>query len=173
MKNIRLRSYKDTGAVLIDQGIVDHERLQDGLALQAESGFSLGRALVELGLISEWELARAVSRELGVAFIRLREVDVVSEACHQLDPVLLHQNTFLILDHFDGVDTVVVAEPPTLDLLTDLSPVLGDKVFFLVALISDVIAVLHKAVPIEETNDVSGSHRSRTAEEILRGFGDA
>ena len=66
MKNIRLRSYKDTGTILLSDGLITPERLREALDAHQKTGLSVGRALVELGSISEWELARAVAKELGV-----------------------------------------------------------------------------------------------------------
>jgi MSHA biogenesis protein MshE len=171
MKNIRLRSYKDTANVLIDQGLVDPERIEDARDIQARDGYTLGRAVVDLGVVSEWELASAVVTDMGVPFIRLRDAGDISEASQRVDISLLHRHNILILDHFDGVDTVVIAEPPSLDLLTELSPLLGDKVFFLVALLSDIASVLEKVVP-EPALLVEGGGEKRTAEEILQGFDD-
>ena len=65
MKNIRLRSYKDTGTILVADGLITAERLAEAADVQQRAGVSVGRALVELGFISEWELARAVGRELA------------------------------------------------------------------------------------------------------------
>lgn len=169
MKNIRLRSYKDTGTILLGDGLITPERLREATDVQQTSGLSLGRALVELGFVSEWELARAVTKELGVSFIRLKSQEYRSTATQKLDSHLLHQHRFFILDTFDGVDTVVVTEPPSLDLLTEISPVLGDKVFFLVSLMSDVDRVLSLSVPLVEQTVSDGG--PSTAEEILRGFG--
>jgi hypothetical protein len=131
----------------------------------------VGRALVELGFITEWELARAVAKDLGVAFIRLREMEYKSEGTLKLDPALLHHHRFFILEHYEGVDTVVVTEPPTLDLLTELAPVLAEKVYFVVSLMSDVERVLIASVPLPERARVTHGG-SATAEEILKGFGD-
>jgi hypothetical protein len=94
-----------------------------------------------------------------------------SEGTLRLDPALLHHHRFFILEHFDGVDTVIVTEPPTLDLLTEISPVLGDKVYFLVSLLSDVERVLNLSVPLPQSGNVP-AHSGTTAEEILKGFGD-
>ena len=171
MKNIRLRSYKDTGTILVEHGLIEAEKVADAAEVQNQSGYSMGRSLVELSLLTEWELARAVSKELAVPFVRLKSVDYVSEACHRLDRSLFHRHTFFLLDNFDGVDTVVVAEPPSLDLLAELSPVLGEKVFILVAPISDVVAILDKALPLEGAIQTQSAD-SLTAEDILSSFDD-
>jgi hypothetical protein len=171
MKNIRLRSYKDTGTILLNDGVITPDRLREASDAHQKTGLSVGRALIELGFISEWELARAVAKELGVAFIRLRKMEYRSEGTLKLDPALLHHHRFFILEHFGGVDTVVVTEPPTLDLLTEVSPILGDKVYFLVSLMSDVERVLVGSVPLPEARAITQG-ASRSAEEILKGFGD-
>lgn len=170
MKNIRLRSYKDTGTILLNDGLITADRLREATDAHQRTGLSIGRALIELGFITEWELARAVAKELGVSFLRLRSQEYRSEATLKVAPALLHHHRFFILDSYEGVDTVIVTEPPTLDLLTEVSPVLAEKVFFLVSLMSDVERVLTVSVPLQQvaqdTADVA-----TTAEEILKGFG--
>jgi hypothetical protein len=131
----------------------------------------VGRALVELGFITEWDLARAVAKDLGVAFIRLREMEYRSAGTLKLDPALLHHHRFFILEHYEGVDIVVVTEPPTLDLLTELAPIFAEKVYFFVAVLSDVERVLNVSVPLAQSvQTIYGV--GTTAEEILKGFGD-
>jgi hypothetical protein len=171
MRNIKLRSFKDTGTILLGDGLITAERLREATDAQQKTGLSIGRALVELGFITEWELARAVAKDLGVAFIRLREMEYRSEGTLKIEPALLHHHRFFILEHYDGVDTVVVTEPPTLDLLTEISPILGDKVYFLVALMSDVERVLQASAPLTQ-NAQTAQEAATTAEEILKGFGD-
>jgi hypothetical protein len=171
MKNIKLRSYKDTGTILLNDGLITADRLREAVDAHNRTGLSIGRALVELGFITEWELARAVAKELGVSFIRLRNMEYRSEGTLKLSPALLHHHRFFILEQSDGVDTVVVTEPPTLDLLTEISPILAEKVFFLVSVISDVERVLTISVPLAKGIE-SPEVDAATAEEILKGFGD-
>jgi hypothetical protein len=171
MKNIKLRSYKDTGTILLGDGLITAERLREATDAHQRTGLSVGRALVELGFISEWELARAVAKELGVAFIRLRQMEYRSEVTLKIDPALLHHHRFFALERFDGVDTVVLTEPPSLDLLTEICPTLSDKVFFLVSLMSDVERVLGVSVPLPVAARAS-QDGATTAEDILKGFGD-
>jgi Type II secretion system (T2SS), protein E, N-terminal domain len=171
MRNIKLRSYKDTGTILLGDGVITADRLKEATDAHQKTGLSVGRALVELGFITEWELARAVAKELGVSFIRLREMEYRSEGTLKLSPALLHHHRFFIFEHFDGVDTVVVTEPPTLDLLTEISSVLAEKVYFLVSLMSDVERALIMSVPLPQGAQV-GSEGTTTAEEILKGFSD-
>jgi hypothetical protein len=171
MKNIKLRSFKDTGTILLSDGVITAERLREANDAHQKTGLSVGRALVELGFITEWELARAVAKDLGVAFIRLREMEYKSEGTLKLDPALLHHHRFFILEHYEGVDTVVVTEPQTLDLLTELAPILAEKVYFVVSLMSDVERVLTASVPLAERARMTHG-ATTTAEEILKGFGD-
>jgi hypothetical protein len=170
MKSIRLRSYKDTGTILLNDGLITPERFREATDAHQKTGLSVGRALIELGFLSEWELARAVAKELGVAFVRLRNMEYRSEGTLKLAPALLHHHRFFIMEHFGGVDTVVVTEPPSLELLTEITPTLAEKVFFFVSLLSDVERALQMSVPLKD--GPAAVDVSTTAEEILKGFGD-
>ncbi len=169
MKNIRLRSYKDIGTILVADGSLTLERLRDAQEIQRASMVPLGRTLVELGFINEWDLARAISKELSLPFVRLKLAAPSGDAINKLDAGTMHHQRMFCLESFDGVDTLIITEPPTIEVMSDISPLLADKVFLVVALLSDVEAVLNVAVPKPNATEPNGAEVS--AEDILNGFG--
>lgn len=104
-------------------------------------------------------------------FVRLKPTAAHGEALRKLDAATMHRNRLFCLESFDGVDSLVIAEPPTVDVMSEISPYLANKVFLMVALITDVEAVLtnHVPLPTENRKDASADV---PAEDILKGFGD-
>jgi hypothetical protein len=54
------------GSVLVAQGVVESDDVEEAVRIQSTSGQRLGELLVELGLICRPELDRAVATQSGV-----------------------------------------------------------------------------------------------------------
>jgi type IV pilus assembly protein PilB len=68
------------GDILIQQGVIDQEKLNAALSDQRAFGGKLGRTLVDLGYVSEDQLVQALATQLGLDTIDLATVDVPPEA---------------------------------------------------------------------------------------------
>lgn len=71
---------KRLGAVLLDSGYVSDENLQEAIVQQADIGGRLADVLVNLGVISEHRIARAIEEAIGIPLVTLPRVDVMPEA---------------------------------------------------------------------------------------------
>lgn len=61
--------YPKIGEILLDQGLIDEEKLAEGLEEQKRSGQRIGAALTGLGYISEQDFLKCLSMQLGLPFI--------------------------------------------------------------------------------------------------------
>jgi type IV pilus assembly protein PilB len=68
------------GDILIQQGVIDGEKLTAALSDQRAFGGKLGRTLVDLGYVSEDQLVHALATQLGLETVDLSQVDVPPEA---------------------------------------------------------------------------------------------
>ena len=68
------------GDILIQQGVIDEEKLIAALSDQRAFGGKLGRTLVDLGYVTEDQLVHALATQLGLDTIDLAKVDVPPEA---------------------------------------------------------------------------------------------
>jgi type IV pilus assembly protein PilB len=71
---------KRLGAVLLERGYVSDESLQQAIGRHAEVGGRLGDVLVNIGVISEGRIARAIEESIGIPLVMLPRVDVMPEA---------------------------------------------------------------------------------------------
>ncbi len=71
---------KRLGAVLLERGYVTDESLQEAIQRHANVGGRLADVLVDIGVISEQRIARAVEESIGVPLVNLPRVDVMSDA---------------------------------------------------------------------------------------------
>ncbi|HWE22309.1 MAG TPA: hypothetical protein VG496_00080 [Myxococcales bacterium] len=68
------------GDILIQQGVIDEEKLAAALSDQRAFGGKLGRTLVDLGYVSENQLVQALATQLGLDAIDLSTIAVSPEA---------------------------------------------------------------------------------------------
>ena len=64
------------GTVLVGEGLLTLEQLQQARELQAETGEALTRVLVEEGMVDEPKLVRTLAGHMGVEYISLGDLTV-------------------------------------------------------------------------------------------------
>lgn len=67
------------GDLLIQAQLVTPEKVEEALARQKETGRRLGETLIELGYVSEQEVAQVLSSQLSVPWANLRHIDFSRE----------------------------------------------------------------------------------------------
>ncbi|MCA9839445.1 MAG: Flp pilus assembly complex ATPase component TadA [Trueperaceae bacterium] len=75
---------KRLGAVLLERGYVNDEDLQQAIARHAELGGRLADLLVNIGVISEQRIARAIEESIGIPLVNLPRVDVMPDALSKI-----------------------------------------------------------------------------------------
>ena len=68
------------GDILIQQAVIDEQKLIAALADQRAFGGKLGRTLVDLGYVTEEQLVQALATQLGLTTIDLAKVEPSAEA---------------------------------------------------------------------------------------------
>jgi hypothetical protein len=74
------------GEILVKAGLLTPEQLARGLAAQAHYGGRLGTNLVELGFVSERQLAGALSEQLGLPYVSADKVGNISPSLIAMIP---------------------------------------------------------------------------------------
>ena len=96
------------GDLLVQRGVVSPDQVQQAAAREAEQGTTLGRALVDLGAITEATLYETVAEQIGVPFADCRAGAVDPEAAALLPRDVAEHHSALPV-RFEGADAVLVA----------------------------------------------------------------
>lgn len=109
------------GELLLEQGRLTLEQLQEGLARQQEAGGRLGRVLQERGFISEDDLLEALSAQLGIPWLSLADPSLnLYPAVNHFPIKFMKQYRFFPLDISDGTLSLVMADPTDFYTLDDI-----------------------------------------------------
>ena len=93
---------KQLGQILVEQGLITNEQLEEALEKHRNSSKSLGRVLIDLGLIKESHLVRALSEQVGLEFVDLTEYPVDASATGLLPEALARRYKALPIGDRDG-----------------------------------------------------------------------
>ncbi|MEM9057620.1 MAG: GspE/PulE family protein [Pseudomonadota bacterium] len=105
-KKIRL------GELLLNEKVITEEQLKDALERQKHSGKKLGRALTDVGAISEKELHEFLARHLDIDFIELANLQLDSAQVQLLPEAQARRYRALVLQ-VDAKEALVGMADPT------------------------------------------------------------
>src|SRR5690349_743800 len=97
------------GDLLVHSGVVSRDSLE--LVTPHTNGQRLGEALVERGVVDEDDLTRALSEQLHVPVVDLRDAAPEADAISLVEPADAHAHDVLPLLVKDDTLTVAVADP--------------------------------------------------------------
>jgi general secretion pathway protein E len=135
------------GEILIAHLHVAHDAIERGLAKQAEEGGLLGEVLVRLKLIDEDQLAIALAIQADMPAMRElpRMEDVPAELIEKLPINFAKQHSILPLGWTtDKRVQVAIADPTSLDVVDDVSVLLGTPVEPVVASPTRIVEAINK-----------------------------
>jgi len=112
------------GDVLVDEGVISDDQLQQALSDQKINGVLLGEMLVEQGLISHATMLRVLARQLGVPCCQLRHGLVDFSLLELIGPEEAERLKAIPMFKIHNTLTVAMAEPqslPKIDRLRQLT----------------------------------------------------
>jgi type IV pilus assembly protein PilB len=115
------------GDLLVQTGVVTREAVEDAAA-GTKNGERLGALLLERGLVGERDVTRALSEQLHVPVVDLRDVRPEEVATALIDPAHAHRFDMLPLLFIDGALTIAVADPLVPGLIDVLRSLPVDEV---------------------------------------------
>jgi type IV pilus assembly protein PilB len=103
------------GDFLVSQGLINDEQLHRALKYQKEKGKMLGRSLIDLEILSEPDMIKALSQQLGVQYVSLKT--------YRIDPAVINlvpehvARGFQVLPLFRIDETLTVGMVNPLDVV--------------------------------------------------------
>jgi type IV pilus assembly protein PilB len=135
---------KQLGDILIEGGLVTHEQLSGAVEEQQRLGRSLGRVLVDLGILSESQLVAALATQIGMQFVDLTDFPVDGSAVSRVSDVVCRRHTALPIGYDEGKLVVAMADPANVFALDDIRSMTGLEVKPVVATKPDVLAAINR-----------------------------
>ncbi|HEX4835701.1 MAG TPA: ATPase, T2SS/T4P/T4SS family [bacterium] len=127
------------GEILLAQGILTQEQLTQALEIQRQSGGWLGRILVDMGIVSERQLARTLAQHWGMPYTELSEGDSVDpEASRLVPPYLAQRHGVVAIGRKGNRLMVAMSDPSNVVAIDDIRLLTGLDVEVRIASADDI-----------------------------------
>ena len=130
--------------LLIKNNVIDEKQLAVALKRQKESGSSLGRVLLEMGVVRENQLAEVIARELGLEYVDLLEYKINIHATTSIEESTAQRYTCIPIDFEEGKLVVAMADPTNIYALDDIRLSTGYEVKPTVSAREDIISAIQR-----------------------------
>lgn len=146
--------------VLVELGFVDEQRVLEAEAVARAARQDLGAVLLERGLVSPEQLARAVAQREGLAFVDLDVFEVEEEAASLITPAVAERyGAILIGFSSSGEVLLALSNPRDRHAINDITMMVEPSVTRVVATRDDIEALIRRRDEAGADDDAEGSER--------------
>ena len=145
------------GDLLIQEGLLSEEQLQEALKIQKESGYTkkLGQILVEEGYVNQKDLLKALSKQLGLEFVDLYGEKIDFEKISKYPLNLLRKARAIPFKEDEDYLYVATSDPLNYEALELLERSIALKPMKLyLAFDDDIDAIFHRLEILEKTKEI-------------------
>jgi type IV pilus assembly protein PilB len=135
---------KQLGDILLEGGLINFQQLTVAIEEQQRLGRSLGRVLVDLGMLTESQLVAALATQIGLAFVDLSEHPVDGSAVGLISAAVARRHIALPIGYEDGRLLVAMADPANVFALDDIRSITGRDVKPVVATKPDLLVAIDR-----------------------------
>ncbi len=131
-----VRLKKRLGKILVEAGLITEEQLQE--AVEAQDGKSVTSALIDLGYVSEADIAKVIAKATGLPYVDLSKYEINPNAATLISEDIARKYSVLPIDFEDNKLVVAMAEPANIFAIDDLRIITGYEIKTVVALESAI-----------------------------------
>jgi len=149
LEDLQKMGRKRLGGILMSEGLVTPEQITEALEIQKDTGKMLGMVLVELGYITEYDLAKSLATQFQFPYINPNSYSVDRSVLDLLPTEMLYKYIFVPLDRFGNLLIVAMAGILPEDVVHEIKKLTGCDLRIYISTARDVKAMLEKEVPID------------------------
>ena len=121
------------GDLLVKEGLITRDQLQQALQEQRSSGMRLGYTLVKIGIIQELEITKMLARQYRVPAVDLARFEVDEKIVKLIPSDVAVKHHVLPLKREGRTLTVAMAEPTNVTIIDDLKFITRYDIFPVIA----------------------------------------
>jgi type IV pilus assembly protein PilB len=154
---------KRLGELLIAQGLISAEQVQEAIAIARTSGLRIGEALVKLGHVTETDVMRGLAQQFDMDFVDLEKVQLSPAVLELMPESVAKENVILPLAREDATLKIVVSDPLDLQTVDNLRFILNTDI---------ECALAPKAAIQEAIGRYYGAEETESVDSMLQEFTD-
>ncbi|BAI80578.1 type IV pilus assembly protein PilB [Deferribacter desulfuricans SSM1] len=132
------------GALLLSENLITEEQLEKALEIQKKEGGRLGSILIKLGYVDEKKIAEFLSKQYGVPFVDLKEIQVDDKILSLIPQEMMQKFLVVPFDREGQTLKVAIADPSNVYAMEELRFLTGFNIKPYVAVESAIREFLEK-----------------------------
>jgi type IV pilus assembly protein PilB len=133
---------KKLGEILVEQGLLSNEQVQDALRLQHQSGLLFGETLVQQKLITEEKIVAVLVGQFGIPYIKPTQYNIAKDLLEIFEPAMMRRYQFVPMDSIGSVLVIAIAGSLTEDVLHEIEGQTGCTLQLFLTKMSEINLVL-------------------------------
>lgn len=166
---------KRLGDILIDSEFLTAAELAEALRVQKSQegkGKKLGEIIVEMGLLSELDILRAISTQYDIPIIDLQNVDIDPEATKVVTEQYCHENIVIPIGFESGRLVVALYDPLNILVSDDLQFRTGNEIIQMLAPKKSIEEAISKNFGKENAQKAAADLESELDIDAMRNLGE-
>jgi len=132
------------GELLLREKVLTPDQLKSALEVQKEKNVPLQTALVSMGLVSEEEMAQALSRQLGYPYIDLDQFEVYPDVVSLIPVEIVKKYMIMPIHRIRSFLTLAMVDPTDLEVIEDIRFRTGLSIQPVIASESGILNAINK-----------------------------
>lgn len=133
---------KRLGELLVEQGLLTNEQVQDALRMQHQSGLLFGETLVQNKLITEEKIVAVLVNQFGIPYILPTQYQISKDLLEIFEPAMMRRYQFVPMDSIGSVLVIAIAGSLTEDVLKEIEGQTGCTLQLFLTKMSEINLVL-------------------------------
>lgn len=146
---------KQLGELLLEDGLITEEQLDEAVEEQGRTGLSLGRVLISRGLITEANLIALMAKRIGMEFVDLTEYQIDPSVAGRIPESLAKRYKALPIAFEDDKLVVAMSDPSNVNAIDDIRTLTGRQVKPVVATGTDILAAISRIQRLDRSLETS------------------
>jgi type IV pilus assembly protein PilB len=154
------------GALLLERNLLNREQLDAALDEQTRTRKSLGRVLIEQGVVGEDDLVSTLAAQIGLEFVELDDESIDPTAVATVSAALARRYQALPIRWEDGRLVVAMADPSNVFALDDIRTITGAEVRTVVATRTAIVEAIDRHHRLDgDVEDISAQASADATDE--------
>lgn len=129
---------KQLGQILVEAGKISEDQLIEALRYKRDHNMYFGKAIINMGLLSEKEIAQTLSDQLELPYLDLLEYEVQPESIKLVDEKFAREHCLIPLFFIDNMLTIAISDPLNIEAIDNLRQKQGMDLNLVLSTESDI-----------------------------------
>ena len=111
---------KRIGEVLLERGLITRKKLEEALIHQKEHGGLMGQVLIKLGMVTEEDVALALTAQYGFPYLPLESYEIDVALTFLIPERVAREYCLIPIDRIGNALTLAMADPSNVKAIEDI-----------------------------------------------------